>query len=89
MPIIKSAKKAAKQSLVKKARNVSTRRTLHDVQKDITKLVKSENSDEAVAALPKVYKVIDTAAKKNVIPFNRASRLKAKAAKLVASLNKK
>jgi ribosomal protein S20 len=88
MPIIKSAKKAVKQNLVKKIRNTKTRRTLHDVQKDFTTLVKEANTVEATAMIKKVYKVIDTAAKKYVIPFNRASRLKAKAAKQLASLAK-
>ena len=86
MPIIKSAKKAAKQNLVKNARNVSTRRRLHAVQKDLVATVKDGQKKEATEMLNKVYKTIDTAAKKNVIPFNRASRLKAKAAKQVASI---
>lgn len=86
MPIIKSAKKAAKQSLVKKARNVSTKRRLHSVQKDLTAVVKDGKKTEATEMLSKVYKVVDTAAKKNVIPFNRASRIKAKASKQVASI---
>lgn len=85
MPIIKSAKKAVKQSLVKRIRNVRTRRALHDVQKDFYDLVKAGKTEDATANLSKVYKVIDTASKKNVIPFNRASRLKAKAAKAVAT----
>jgi ribosomal protein S20 len=85
MPIIKSAKKAVKQSLVKRIRNVRTRRALHDVQKDFYDLVKVGKLTDATANLSKVYKVIDTASKKNVIPFNRASRLKAKAAKAVAT----
>jgi ribosomal protein S20 len=81
MPIIKSAKKAAKQSLVKRFRNVRTRRSLHDVQRDFYDMVNAGKVEEATANLPKVYKVVDTAAKKNVIPANRAARLKAKAAK--------
>mgnify|MGYP000473377217 CR=1 FL=1 len=84
MPIIKSAKKAAKQSLVKRVRNIKTRRSLHDVQKDFYDLIKGGKLEEAVKLMTKVYKVIDTAAKKNIIPFNRASRLKSKAAKAVA-----
>jgi ribosomal protein S20 len=86
MPIIKSAKKAAKQNIVKKIRNTRTRRQLHDVQKDFYGLVKDSKKDEASAQIAKVYKVVDTAAKKNVIPANRASRLKAKAAKHLASI---
>ena len=85
MPIIKSAKKAVKQSLVKRIRNVRTRRALHDVQKDFYDLVKAGKTEDAAKDLNKVYKVIDTASKKNVIPFNRASRLKAKAAKAIAT----
>lgn len=88
MPIIKSAKKAAKQSLVKKIRNTRTKRTLHDVQKDFTNLIKDEKHVEAAGMIKKVYKVVDTAAKKYVIPFNRASRLKAKAARQLAKLAK-
>lgn len=87
MPIIKSAKKAAKQSQVKNLRNNNTRRLLHDVQKEFYELVKQANKVEATEKITKVYKVVDTAAKKNVIPFNRGSRLKAKAAKALATLN--
>lgn len=86
MPIIKSAKKAAKQSLVKKVRNTRTRRQLHDVQKEFYNLIKDSKKEEATAQVSKVYKVVDTAAKKNVIPANRANRLKAKAAKYLATL---
>jgi small subunit ribosomal protein S20 len=86
MPIIKSAKKAVKQNEVKRLRNYRTRRQLHDVQKDFYKLVKETKKDEAVALLAKVYKTIDTAAKKRVIPVNRASRLKAKAARGLAGM---
>jgi ribosomal protein S20 len=85
MPIIKSAKKAVKQSLVKRIRNVRTRRALHDVQKDFYDLVKAGKIEDAAKDLNKVYTVIDTATKKNVIPFNRASRLKAKAAKALVT----
>jgi ribosomal protein S20 len=88
MPIIKSAKKAAKQSIVKNIRNTKTRRTLHDVQKDFYALIKEEKTKEATAMISTVYKVVDTAAKKFVIPANRASRLKAKAAKNLASIAK-
>jgi ribosomal protein S20 len=87
MPIIKSAKKAVKQSAVKNIRNNRTRRLLHDVQKEYYALVKETKKEEATTLASKVYKVVDTAAKKNVIPFNRASRLKAKAAKALSSLS--
>lgn len=86
MPIIKSAKKAAKQNVVKKIRNSRTRRQLHDIQKDFYNLIKESKKDEATKLLATVYKTVDTASKKNVIPANRANRLKAKAAKYLATL---
>ncbi len=87
MPIIKSAKKAVKQSAVKNIRNNRTRRLLHDIQKDFYAIIKESKKEEATTLINNLYKVVDTAAKKFVIPFNRASRLKAKAAKALSTLS--
>lgn len=84
MPIIKSAKKAAKQNIVKRVRNLKSRRMLHDVQKDFYDMLKAGNSAEATKEIAKLYKVVDTCAKKNIIPGNRADRLKSKAARALA-----
>ena len=79
MPIIKSAKKRMKQNIVRRVRNNNRRRLTHDVLKEFNKLIADKNVAEAAKKLPQVYKVIDLSAKNNIIPKNRASRMKSKA----------
>lgn len=54
---------------------------------ELKKILILAKSDKVAAqkALPEVYSVIDTAAKKNIIHKNNASRKKAKIAKAVAA----
>ena len=47
--------------------------------------MKEGKKDEALKLLPKVYKVIDTAAKKNIIHKNNAARKKSLYARMVAA----
>jgi len=81
MPIIKSAKKR-----VATIRNFVFRRRLHDVQNVFYELIKEKKFKDAEAQLSKVYKVIDTCDKKNILHKNTAARLKAKAARGLASI---
>ena len=83
MPITKSAKKAMRQSLSRKARNLRRKNTYKNALKELLKTASSGNKKEAEKLLPKVYKAIDKAAKTNVIAKNKAARLKSKAAKMV------
>lgn len=85
MPIIKSAKKRVKQAAVRQKRNYATRRKMKGAIKEITELVKAKKVEEAITKLPYAYKVIDTAAKKNVVHKNNAARKKSRLAKLVAT----
>lgn len=87
MPIIKSAKKRVKQAAVRTQRNKIQRRRLHDVKKDFYDLIKEGKADEAQKLYAQFQKVVDTCAKKNIIPKNRAARIKSAAAKAIASLN--
>ena len=87
MPIIKSAKKRVKQAIVRTARNKTQRRKLHDIKKDFNTLIKDGNASEAQKLYAKFQKVVDTCAKKNIIPKNRAARMKSAAAKAIASLS--
>lgn len=89
MPILKSAKKALKQSLVKRSRNYKTRRTVKDAIKEVVTAAKTGKAKDAQALLTQAYKVIDTAAKKNVLNRKNADRKKSKMSKLIAGLNKK
>lgn len=86
MPIIKSAKKRVKQAAVRTQRNRVQRRRLHDVRNEFYALIKEGKADEAKAYYAKFQKVVDTCAKKNIIPKNRAARIKSAAAKAIAAL---
>jgi small subunit ribosomal protein S20 len=75
MPIIKSAKKALRQSSRRKKFNLARKRAMTDIFRKIKKL-KTEN------LLPLAYKAIDKAAKRGVIEKRAASRKKSQMAKL-------
>ncbi len=77
MPITKSAKKALKGSLVKKAMNDRNKKAIKESFKGIEKLLKEKKKDEAKKLVPKAYSVIDKACKRGVIKKNTASRRKA------------
>lgn len=86
MPIIRSAKKQLRQSITRRLRNNQSRRKLKDTLKEVVGLVKQGKKSEAMAALPKAYKIIDTAAKKHLIHSNNANRKKSGLAKMVAGV---
>lgn len=82
MPIIKSAKKALRGSLKKKARNDRNKKIVKESIKNIEKLVKEKKKDEAKKLLPSAYSAIDKAAKRGVIKENNASRKKARISRI-------
>lgn len=82
MPITKSAKKALRGSMVKKAMNDRNKKAIKEATKEIEKFVKEKKKDEAKKLLPKAYSAIDKAAKKGVIKKNNASRKKARLSKI-------
>lgn len=86
MPIIKSAKKAAKQSLVKRDRNYLTRTALRKALRAFSDAIKGGKKAEAEKLLKPAYKLIDTAAKKKVLEKNTAARRKSLLARNLAGL---
>ena len=70
-----------RQNAKRRQRNSVFRRRLHDIQKEFYSLIGSGKDSEAAQMLPKVYKTIDTCAKRHIIPKNRAARMKSKAQK--------
>jgi ribosomal protein S20 len=74
MPIIKSAIKRAKQTLVRRSRNQATKR-------DIKSAVKAFQAKPTAANLSEVQSAIDTAVKKNVLDPRTAARRKAQFSK--------
>ena len=84
MPVTASAKKALRQSIRRKAKNLMRKNAYKDSIKEFKKLIDASKNSDAVKLLSKVYKTLDKASKTNVIKKNKAARLKSAAAKLVA-----
>ncbi len=74
MPIIKSAIKRAKQTIVRRDRNVATKRALKNA-------TKAFNAAPSAATLAEVHSALDTAVKKNVLEKNTVARRKAQLSK--------
>ena len=83
MPIIKSAKKKVRQAKRHFERNKATRTMVKTYIKKIVTLAKT-NQEDAKKLLPKAYKIIDTASKKNILHKNNAARKKSLLARVVA-----
>lgn len=81
MPITKSAKKALRQNLRRKERNLSYKNKIKGLFKNVQALLAEKKTAEAKALLPQIYKALDKAAKAGVIKKNAASRKKARMAK--------
>ncbi len=83
MPIIKSAKKALKQSIKRKERNLVKKKAIKSTLKEIKKNVEKKDIGSAKTLLPKFYKAVDKAAKTGLIKKNNASRKKSRITKMV------
>lgn len=83
MPITKSAKKALRQSLQRRKRNLQKKEAYKRAVKDIKKLALAGKKKDAEKLLPALYRTLDKAAKTNTIKKNKASRLKSRITKLI------
>lgn len=88
MPITKSAKKALRQNVTRRERNVARKETYKKEVKDFRKLLLVKKTEEAATKLKTVFKALDKAAKTNVIKKNKASRLKSRLAQAIAKASK-
>jgi len=82
MPIIKSAKKAIRVSLRKKAFNDRHKRAIKDIIKKIEKIAKIDKS-KAALLLSLAYAIIDKGARGGVIKKNNAARKKSRLSRLI------
>lgn len=71
MPITASAKKAFRQSVARRERNVSKKKTLKEAVKSFKKTPSAET-------LAQVFQTLDKSAKAGIIKKNTASRLKSR-----------
>lgn len=78
MPVIKSAEKALRQNARRRKKNLEKGRALKGAIKQYKKLRAGDKLQEAEKYLSTVYKLLDKAAKTNLIKKNKASRLKSR-----------
>lgn len=83
MAIIKSAKKALRQSIGRRKRNIVYAKKIKNLIKEVRLLVSQKKTAEAKNLLPQLYKALDKAAKTGVIKKNAASRKKSRTTKLI------
>lgn len=84
MPIIKSAKKALRQSLKKRERNRETLSKMKTYMRKVLDSAKSGHREETEKFLTQAYTAIDKALKKNMIHRNNAARKKSRMAGVVS-----
>ena len=78
MPIIQSAKKALRQNIKRRERNLVQKDAYKKTVKTFRKLIAEKKNDEAEKYLAAVYKALDKAVKTGVIKKNKSSRLKSR-----------
>jgi len=88
MPITKSAKKALRQSIKRRIRNLNYKKKIKNLIKRARILVSEQKIEEAKKIVPQVYKTLDKVAKIGVIKKNTASRKKSRIVKLINKINK-
>lgn len=76
MPILQSSIKSARQSVERRKRRLPFKTSMKTEIRRIGDLIKEGKKDEALKALSKAFKAIDTAAKKNIIHWKNAARKK-------------
>lgn len=83
MPITQSAKKALRQGLKHRARNIKRKNKVKTLLKQARALVSENKTAEAKKLLPQIYKALDKTAKVGTIKKNTANRKKSRIAKLI------
>jgi small subunit ribosomal protein S20 len=86
MPNTKSAAKAMRQAIVRRARNIKAKDKFKDAVKEVKKLIAAGKKSDAVKAMQAAMSALDKAAKTRVIHKNTASRKKSRLAKAIAKL---
>lgn len=79
----KSAKKALKQTLKKRVRNLAYINKIKNLIKRTKSLAVKGNAEEGKKLLPQLYKILDKAAKEGIIKKNTAARKKSRITKLI------
>jgi len=83
MAITESAKKALRQNLKRRARNLIYKQKIKNLIKQVKVLVSQKKTEEAKKLLSQVYKILDKAAKTGLIKKNTAARKKSRITKVI------
>jgi small subunit ribosomal protein S20 len=78
MPNIKSAKKRLKQSIARRERNRSGKKSIHTECKKVIAAVAAGSAEQAETEFRKAAKMLDKSAAKHVIHRNAAARTKSR-----------
>lgn len=89
MPILRSSKKQLRQNATRRLRNDRVRNLFREARVSFERLVTGNKPAEAAEAFPKLQKVIDMLAKRNIIHKNNAARKKSRFAGMLANLSSK
>lgn len=84
MAITKSAKKAIRQNKKRRVHNLVYLNKMKKLVKEVRSFVIQKKIKEAQEILPKVYQILDKAAKVGVIKKNAASRRKSRITRLIS-----
>ncbi|HTQ77450.1 MAG TPA: 30S ribosomal protein S20 [Burkholderiales bacterium] len=87
MANIKSARKRARQAVVRRDHNMSLRTAARTAIRDVRKAIAAGNKAAAEAALAKSRAVIDRVAAKGVLHPNAAARHKSKLAHAIKAMH--
>lgn len=88
MPVTRTATRALRKSKRKELHNKEIRAAVKNTVRDVKKAFSGKKDTDSSALLQKTYKILDKAAKENVIHENKAARLKSKLTRKLNSLSK-
>jgi small subunit ribosomal protein S20 len=86
MANIKSARKAARQAVKRRAHNASQRTQLSTVVKNVEKAIAAGDKAKAAAVLERSRSVIDRMAAKGIVHKNHAARQKSRLAHAIKAM---
>ena len=86
MPNIKQAGKRARQALVRRASNRSTKSEIATARRIFVTAVESKDKDKAMKEFSAFCSMLDKSAKRGIVKSNTADRRKARAAAMLVKL---
>jgi len=89
MPNTQTAKKNLRKSIRRRKKNLDRKNTVQQSIREYKKLLADGKTEKACAELPRIYKLLDKAAKTNLFKPNKSNRLKSRLTKKARQLTAK